>query len=322
MIYQPLGIYKVRLPLPFRLNHVICYAVKGRHGWWLIDAGLQREETIAGWKQFFKDQAIKPSDIKGIYLTHFHPDHYGCSGWLQSYTGAPVYIGEIDAERIIQYWKNGNYMIDALNTLFKEHGMPEDILEETLGSVNNLIRYTSPHAELTTLTPGQKVMLGDFEYQVILTPGHTDGHICYYNHDQGVLLSGDHLLPEISSNISLWPQTAADPDPLDNFLKSLDSIRNLNCKLILPAHGKPFSSIEERISQLEVHHQARLQEIKDCTGRGANAYQVCRQVFRQELSFHELRFAMAETLAHLVYLLYKGEVERFSEGGVVHFKIA
>ncbi len=321
MIYEPLGIYKVKLPLPFRLNHVNCHAIKGSQGWWLVDAGLSREATLNGWMQFFEEHNIKPSDIKGIYLTHFHPDHYGCSGWLQNYSGAPVYIGQIDADRIDRYWKGENNLLNSLDTLFRENGMPGNVVKETVDSVNNLIRFTSPHAELTTLQAGQVVTIGDFKYQVILTPGHTDGHICYYNREHGVLLSGDHLLPEISSNISLWPQTGADPNPLDNFLCALDSIRSLKCKLVLPAHGKPFSTIEERISELEDHHQARLQEIKACAGGGATAYQVCKQVFRQDLSFHELRFAMAETLAHLVYLMYNGELEVVQKEGVSSFRI-
>lgn len=322
MIYEALGIYKVKLPLPFRLNHVNCYAVKGALGWWLIDAGLSRQATIEGWMQFFEEHAIKPSDIKGIYLTHFHPDHYGCSGWLQNYSGARVYIGEIDADRINRYWKSENYILEALDALFRDNGMPNDIVKETIGSVNNLIRFTSPHAELTTLKSGQVVTIGDFQYQIVLTPGHTDGHICFYNVDHGVLLSGDHLLPEISSNISLWPQTGADPNPLENFLLAIDSIRTLDCKLALPAHGRPFSNIEERISQLEAHHQERLELIKNCAGSGATAYEVCLQVFRQDLSFHELRFAMAETLAHLIYLTYKGELEIISKDGVQSFKMA
>lgn len=321
MIFEALGIYKVKLPLPFRLNHVNCYAVKGTQGWWLIDAGLRREATIEGWTQFFEEHAIKPSDIKGIYLTHFHPDHYGCSGWLQNYSGAPVYIGEIDAERIKRYWKSENYILEALNVLFSENGMPHDVLKETIDSVNNLIRYTSPHAELTTLKPGQVVTIGDFEYEVVLTPGHTDGHICFYNVAHGLLLSGDHLLPEISSNISLWPRSGADPNPLDNFLKAIDSIRTLNCKIALPSHGKPFTNIEERIRQLEIHHQERLELMKNCTGSGSTAYEVCLQVFRQDLSFHELRFAMAETLAHLVYLTAKGELDIKSQDGVQIFRM-
>jgi glyoxylase-like metal-dependent hydrolase (beta-lactamase superfamily II) len=320
MIYEQLGIYKVKLPLPFRLNHVNCHAIKGTDGWWLIDAGLSREATIEGWLQFFAEHAIKPADIKGIYITHFHPDHYGCSGWLQNYSGAPVYIGEIDADRVDRYWKNEDYILGALGNLFRVNGMPEDVLKQVVDSVANLILYTSPHAKLTTLQAGQVVKLGDFEYEVILTPGHTDGHICFYNKDYGVLLAGDHLLPEISSNISLWPQPDANINPLNNFLLALNSIRNLNCKLALPAHGKPFSNIEERISQLEAHHQTRLELIKDCILGGATAYQVCQQVFRQDLSVHELRFAMAETLAHLVYSTFKGELDVVATDGIYMYK--
>lgn len=310
----------MRLPLPFRLNHVNCYAVKGSLGWWLIDAGLSLKATHEGWRQFFEEHSIKPSDIKGIYLTHFHPDHYGCSGWLQSFSGAPVYIGEIDVESINYYWKNTKSLA-ALDALFRENGMPNEISQETIDSAHNIIRLTSPHAELTALKAGQVVTIGDFEYQVILTQGHSDGHICFYNAEQGVLLSGDHLLPEISSNISLWPQTGiyVSPNPLQNFLESLDIIRKLNCKLALPAHGEPFSTIEERINQLESHHKMRLREMKSYTGSGATAYQVCKQVFRQDLSYHELRFAMAETLAHLMYLKYNGELEMITQDGVKTF---
>ena len=317
LIHEELGLYKVKLPLPFRLNHVNCHAIKGANGWYLVDAGLSREATTEGWLQFFKEHAISPSDILGIYVTHFHPDHYGCSGWLQNYSGgAPVYIGEIDADRINRYWKDENYILGAMRILFRDNGMPDDVLTKVIDTIDKLITYTTPHAELTTLQAGQVVKLGDHEYQVILTPGHTDGHICFYNEEQSVLLSGDHLLPDISSNISLWPQPGADPNPLDNFLRAIDSIRRLKIKLAFPAHGKPFRNIEERIGQLETHHQDRLELIKNCVGSGATAYQVCQQVFRQDLSVHELRFAMAETLAHLVYLMFKGELEVSSTNGI------
>lgn len=317
MVYEELGIYQVRLPLPFRLNHINCYALKGATGWCLVDTGLNTQETREGWQRFFAEQDIAPADILGIYVTHFHPDHYGCSGWLQNYAGgAPVYIGEIDAARVARYWKNQPYAIDILRTLFSNNGMPEDVLVEVMAAFAKVIFCTAPHAELSTLRPGQTLRLGDHEYQVILTPGHSDGHICFYNESHGLLLTGDHLLPEITSNISLWPQPGADPDPLDNFLCSLKQMRALNCRSALPAHGKPFGNVEERICQLEAHHQERLALMKSCAGSGATAYQVCCQVFRQDLSNFEMRFAMAETLAHLVYLTLRNELEAASRDGV------
>jgi len=316
MIHEQLGIYKIKLILPFRLNHVNCYAVKGSDGWWLVDAGLGSEATTLAWQKFFKDHEIEQTDIKGIYVTHFHPDHYGCSGWLQDYSGAPVYIGEIDANRINHYRENEDFVSRDLGNLFRNNGMPEDVLKEVMDSAEKLIHYMHPHSKLTILKADQVVKLGDYEYKVILTPGHSDGHICFYNVNYGVIFSGDHLLPKISPNISLLPQPGADPNPLGNFLCSLNSIRRLTCKLVLPAHGKPFSNIEDRISKLEFHHKERLEVIKDFAGSGANAYQVCRQVFDQNISAHELRFAMGETLAHLSYSTYKGELEVVSTDGI------
>jgi len=316
MVHEQLGIYKVKLHLPFRLNHVNCYAVKGNKGWWLVDAGLGDLSTILAWKQFFLEHEILPTDIKGIYLTHFHPDHYGCSGWLQNYSGAKVYIGEIDAKRLNHYSKNEESSSKELGIFYENNGMPQELVNAVMDSDVKLIHFMQPRARLTTLKDNEMVKLGDYEYQVILTPGHSDGHICFYNMEYGVIFAGDHLLHEISPNISLMPQPGADPNPLRSFLISLNYIRHFNCKLALPAHGMPFSDIKERISKLEAHHKERLEVIKNCAGNGANAYQVCSQVFRQDISIHELRFAMGETLAHLSYSTYKGELEVVSKDGI------
>ena len=265
--------------------------------------------------KFFDEHKILPTDIKGIYLTHFHPDHYGCSGWLQNYSDAPVYIGEIDARRLNHYRKNEDSASQDLGTFYRNNGMPEDVVREVMESAEKLIPFMHPHAQLTTLKDNQMVKLGDYQYQVVLTPGHSDGHICFYNMEHGVIFSGDHLLEKISPNISLLQQPGADHNPLRNFLISLNYIRNFDCELV-SYHGMPFSNIENRISRLEAHHHERLELIKNCAGSGANAYQVCRQVFRENINVHELRFAMGETLAHLSYSTYKGELEVVSTDGI------
>jgi glyoxylase-like metal-dependent hydrolase (beta-lactamase superfamily II) len=141
---------------------------------------------------------------------------------------------------------------------------------------------------------------------VVLTPGHSDGHACFYHEKNGLLLSGDHLLPKISSNISLWPHS--HPNPLDNFLTSLRENHRLNVSLVLPAHGDCFSNVQQRVSELQEHHRERLELMKRIASRGATVYQVCREVFGDRLSLHEIRFAMTETLAHLVYLEKRGEL--------------
>ncbi|MHB8125004.1 MAG: MBL fold metallo-hydrolase [Desulfitobacteriaceae bacterium] len=321
LCHEQLGIYKVELPLLFRLKHVNCYAVKGTDGWYLVDAGLSSEATYQGWLQFFEEQAIRPLDIKGIYLTHFHPDHYGCSGWLQNYSGAPVYIGAIDADRINNYWKKGEYFLQSTGTLYRDNGMPEEILDQVIDSVASYIPYTLPHADLIALQAGQLVTLGDYEYQVIFTPGHADGHICFYNLEHGLLLSGDHFLPDTSSIIGLAPQPGAELNPLANFLRAINSNRSLNCKIVLPAHGKPFTNIEKRISRLESYHQKHLELIKKYIGSSATAYEVCRQIYSPDISNNELRFAMAEILAHLVYLAYRDELEVVLSDGTYRYRL-
>jgi glyoxylase-like metal-dependent hydrolase (beta-lactamase superfamily II) len=314
------GIYKVELPLLHRVKHVNCYALRGRDGWSLLDAGLSREASYQAWLRFFEEQAIGPADIMGIYITHYHSDHYGCAGWLQKLSGAPVYIGAIDAVRINNYWKKGDYLLPELDKLYNCHGMPSEVRKLVLEAEAEIIPYTVPHAELTVLQAGQTVTLGDYEFRVILTPGHSDGHICFYNQEQGLLFSGDHLLPDSSSIIGLSVQAGARPDPLADFLRSLGSLRSLDCQLILPAHGKSFPGLAKRISRLESYHNKHLAAISNCLGRGAAAYEVCRQIYGPDLSGNELRFAMAEILAHLVYLLHKNEVEITCTEGIYKYK--
>lgn len=320
MLHEQLGIYKVELPLLHRVKHVNCYAVKGRKDWCLIDAGLSREATYEGWLQFFEDHNIKPSDIQGIYLSHYHSDHYGCSGWLQDYSGAPVYIGAIDAERINNYWKKGNYLLEAIGVLYRNNGMPEEVLRQVIEAEARIIPLTLPHAELTTLQDGQTVTLGDYTYRVIFTPGHSDGHICFYNPEHGLLFSGDHLLPDTSSIIGISAQPGTQPNPLADFLFSINSIRSLICNLVLPAHGKSFTNIEKRIKRLESYHQKHLELTKNCIGNSATAYEVCSQIYGSDISGNELRFAMAEILAHLVYLAYEGELKAVLRDGIYRYR--
>ena len=314
LIHEQLGIYKVKLPLPFKLNHVNCYAIKGKNGWWIIDTGLNTPADRQNWQEFMKRHNIEGIDIKGIYLTHYHPDHFGGAGWLQKLSGAPVYISSMDADAAQRYFVNSEQALEAVIWDFWQNGVPRDLTESLVREMSEIIPYTMPHPQLNLVTQGSKMQLGNYEYQTLKTPGHSDGHLCYYNEQYGVMFSGDHILPKITSNISLWPN--GEPDPLNNFLCSLHANLSLNCKTVLPAHGEPFQNLEERINQLETHHQERLSLVQSLSARGATAYEVCQQAFSSELSQHEMRFAVSETLAHLMYLVYQGSLQVSQCNGV------
>lgn len=315
LINKELAIYKVRLPLPFSLNHINCYAINGKDGWWLVDTGLNTEPSRKVWLQFMNDHDIKGSDIKEIYLTHAHPDHFGAAGWLQEISGAPVYISAADATAMTMVWQgSGREKTDEVIELLKCNGMPPELTNKVTNDIISTVTLTQPHPALSIIEPGKVVLLGDFQYTAVFTPGHSDGHMCYFNQEYGLLFSGDHLLGKISPNISLWP--GGELNPLDNYLGSLNANRSLPCKSVLPGHGSAFNNIEFRISELEAHHNERLNLIKDCTTKGSTLYEICGQLFGQELKDYDLRFAMTETLAHVMYLVYRGELEIREQNGI------
>ncbi|MFZ3170625.1 MAG: MBL fold metallo-hydrolase [Carboxydocellales bacterium] len=319
IVHEQLGIYKVKLKLPFRLNHVNCYGIKGSEGWCFIDAGLNNEETRQAWQQFMADQGITEQDVRAIYVTHFHADHMGAAGWLQGITGAPVFITAEDWNEIN---KLGLTKSDEMNTetrqdlkeMFKAYGVPADMLEGMGGVMSDLEVAMLPIPVESTVEADSMVQLGDYRYRALITPGHSDGHICYFNEEFGVLISGDHLLPKITSNISLCPN--AHPDPLNNYLQSLEANLRLPVIMVLPAHGNPFTNFRERIHYLQEHHKERLQLMKELTAGGATVYSICKQVFGKKISHYDLRFAITETAAHMMHLVYRGELELTEREGV------
>ncbi|KUO77266.1 MAG: MBL fold metallo-hydrolase [Desulfosporosinus sp. BRH_c37] len=320
LINKELAIHIVRLPLPFALNHINCYAIQGKDGWWLIDVGLNTESSRKVWLQFLLDNDIKGSDIKGIYITHAHPDHFAAAGWLQEISGAPVYISAQDSKSMSEIWNgSGKWITVEVTNQLNRNGMPPELIFKATRDIIPMVLSTQPHPALSIIEPGEVVQFGDFQYTTVFTPGHSDGHMCFFNQEHGFLFSGDHLLETISPNISLWPN--GELDPLANFLESLNSNRCLSCKSVLPAHGAPFSNMELRISELEAHHHERLRLIKDSTRKESTqksltVYEICGQLFGQELNEFDLRFAMTETLAHLMYLVYRGEMEVKEHNGI------
>ena len=304
---EELGLQLVKLDLPFRLNHVNCFLAEGKNGWTIIDAGLHNKETVQRW-----EQELAGKTVTDILITHYHPDHFGYAGGLQEKTGARLTMSEIDADAGMSAWQD--HTIKAIRESYVAAGIPAELADKMGGNTEEFIAAVTPYPEVDHyFQERESVQIGKYKYEVIFTPGHADGMVTFYNKEKNVLLSTDHILPKITPNISYWFH--GNPDPLASYLKSLDKIKKLDADLVIPSHGKPFHGANNRIDEIKSHHEDRLTETLDAIRQPITVYDACGKLFKKELTIHEMRFAIGETLAHLEHLRHREECRREEENG-------
>ncbi|WP_102346561.1 MBL fold metallo-hydrolase [Bacillus sp. Marseille-P3661] len=293
-----LGIERITINLPFRLNHVHCFLAEGENGWKVIDTGLHNESAVQAWKEH-----ITNKKISDIIITHYHPDHFGYAGQLQRLTSANVWMTECDSILSRELWSSE--ASEKLTHLYKECGFSP----ETVGKLANVNPQIYPFPEITGyLDEGDQIKFGKFEYEIIYTPGHADGLFCLYNKEKSILLSTDHILPEITPNISL--KFTGEKNPLGSYFASLAKIKALNVDFAVPSHGDPFYNVNQRIQEIEDHHIERLEKMLEIISTPKTAMEVCKEIFRRDLTLHELRFAIGETLSHLEYLIDQNKCKK------------
>jgi glyoxylase-like metal-dependent hydrolase (beta-lactamase superfamily II) len=303
-------IYQIRLPLPFALNSVNCYLLQGDDGWTIIDTGLNIPEAQAVWQAAFTALEIAPGDLHRIVLTHVHPDHYGLAGWLQGWSGAPVWLSPREAELAGRLWQQDN-LHEAMFNLFRRAGVPTEVERQAEAEAKKVRELTFPHPDRTELlAPLAVLSTGRRQFKAIQAPGHSDGQLIFYDASDRLLLSGDQVLLKITPNIGQWP--ISEPDPLGRYLASLQELSQLEVRLALPGHRGLITHWAGRLAELQKHHADRLATMLAAVdGAGVTAYEVCHRVFNtRDFTMHEVRFAVAETLAHLEYLVGREQLRR------------
>jgi glyoxylase-like metal-dependent hydrolase (beta-lactamase superfamily II) len=313
-------IVQFKVPLPFPLRWVNSYIVRGREGYTIIDPGLHTEEAERLWEEVMLELGIGASDIERIVLTHHHPDHYGMAGWLQARSSghSPVLLSHEGKGLAGSLWGEGEMMTERMYQDFRTNGMDLTTADAMIPHMKGFIPLVSPQPDVSIIRDGEQVSIGDRTYLAIHTPGHATGHLCFYNEATREIFCGDQVLPQITPNVSLLP--GGDPDPLASFLDSLERVGKLQVSLAMPGHRDPFSSFTERSEEIVRHHEARLLQIRGLLSEPMTAFQMCRKLFGDKLSIHQLRFAMGETMAHLVYLEQRGFVKTsMNHEGVVHY---
>jgi glyoxylase-like metal-dependent hydrolase (beta-lactamase superfamily II) len=308
-------IYQARLPLPFALNMVNCYLLRGDGGWTLVDTGINTPQARERWRGIFRHLGIAPREFEKVVLTHVHPDHFGLAGWLHNLVldddgrDLPIFMSRSEYEFFPHFWEDSDAasMVDHLQI----GGVPDAIIGTIADSFAETLAMTYPRPpRFLPLTDGEPLRLGRRTFTPITAPGHSDGQVIFYDAADRLMLCGDHVLMKITPNIGLWMGT--QPDPLGRFMRSLDDLLAYDVRLALPGHKTLITDWRGRLRELLDHHEARLDRAADAVRLGcATAYEVAYRIFETErFTAHEWRFAIAETLAHLEHLVAQGVLIR------------
>jgi glyoxylase-like metal-dependent hydrolase (beta-lactamase superfamily II) len=320
------GIRWLRMPLPFALDHINLWLIEEQAAWTLVDCGYGDAATRALWQSHF-DATLRGRAITRIVATHYHPDHLGNAAWLAAQFAAPVAMtaAEFLTGHAVHAEHPGYSPADT-SELFRAHGLA-DTHAAALRARGNPYRRGVPDIPHTfrRIMPDAAPRLGGEDWRLVLGYGHSPEHASFYSPARRVLISGDMLLPRISTNVSVWP-SEPEADPIARFLDSLAAFEALpDDTLVLPSHGLPFRGIRARVGALRAHHAARLEELIEAMRERsdpASAADVVPVLFRRELDLQQRYFAFGEAIAHLNHLVATGIAARRSEEGAIRFALS
>lgn len=300
------GIVVLRLPLPFRLDHINVYLLDEGSGWTLVDCGLHTAQSISAWEAAWQRPLLRGRPIQRIVVTHHHPDHIGLAGWLARRFDVPVWITHGEREVAGRYADPRRDVVAERSGLWLEHGLPAGIVGDMSRQLPRYSRHVHPLPEpLQRLDPAQPVAAGGRRWQPVIGQGHSPEHLSLHAPADGILIAGDQVLPQITPNIAVWP--GGDQDPLGSYLASLRQFADLpGDPLVLPSHRQPFRGLALRVAQIRAHHEERLRRVMQACTRPMTCLELIPALFGRELQPQDLGFGLGEGVAHLNYLANRG----------------
>lgn len=329
------GVYWLRMSLPFALDHINLWLLRDRmddpqqtglvrEGWTVVDCGIDNPATRQAWEQI-EVNVMQGLPVLRVVVTHMHPDHMGLAHWLCERWQAPLWMGltEYQAAKLACYHQGGVGSAPALQ-FFAQHGWNR---QEDMATVQ---RHMNHYAEMVPAVPdrlmrlhdGMSLRIGTRNWQCLSGLGHSPDHMSLWCEADAICISGDMLLPSISSNISVYHQEP-EGNPLAWFLQSLQEMqaRLPDTTLVLPSHGRPFKGVSTRVAQLQAHHAERLEELlQACSDQACSAHDALPVLFKRQLNQQQMTFAMGEAIAHLNALWHAGKVQRQQQAdGVYQF---
>ena len=306
------NLHRIEIPLPQSpLKSLNSYLIKGPDRSLIVDTGMNREECLgpmmAGLEALEVD--LNRTDF---FLTHLHADHIGQIGKLAT-ESSTVFFNEVEAAVVTKESREAETRFGEFFKFYVANGFPEEELLKAFANHPGYKYSPKRKLEFTTIKEGDTLDYGGFSFQGIETPGHSPGHMCLYEPNEKILISGDHILFDITPNITCWPEL---PNALGSYLDSLEKVRHLEVKMVLPGHRTAWNQHQERINQLQAHHKSRLAEVVKALEDGEkSAWEIAPWIkwdikvkSWEEFPTVQKWFAVGETLAHIRYLEVKGTI--------------
>jgi glyoxylase-like metal-dependent hydrolase (beta-lactamase superfamily II) len=308
------GVWSVPVPVPDNpVRYVLCYLIEHRSGVVMVDPGWNHPDgwraLTAGLDQF----GIPLSSVTAVLITHVHPDHHGLSGAVREASGAWIGMHEREDQMVARMsagWRQGEWA-----QFLHWCGAPAEHVRD-LTTARNARPRAMVRAD-RTVGDRDLVDAPGLRLRAVWTPGHTPGHLCFYDQARDLLLTGDHILPRITPNISSYDMSS---NPLDDYLSSLEKLRGMQPAEVLPAHEYRFADLDDRLGAIADHHAQRLKEVEEvlaATPSGLTTWQTAERVTWSrgwdQLSGFPRQAALGEVIAHLRHLESRGAA-RCAEG--------
>ena len=311
------GVRWLRMGLPFALDHInlwlLADRIDGVDGWTIVDCGVTNDATRAAWEQVF-ERELQGRPVLRVIATHMHPDHIGLAHWLTERWQCRLWVSATDynGARVASQSTTG-FGGDRAAAFFASHGLTDpDSVAKVRARANyyaGMVPAVPP--SYRRLMDGMVLDIGGRAWRCVAGYGHAPEHIALACDEPALLISGDMVLPRISTNVSVY-DLEPESDPLALYLASLQRYEPLaQGTLVLPSHGKPFTGLHARLRQLRSHHDERLADVlAACAQRPQHAADLLPVLFRRQLDLHQTTFAMGEAVAHLHLLWYQGRLLR------------
>ena len=314
------GVRWGRIPLPLDLNHINVWLIDADENCIAVDTGLAASMGKDAWERLAQD-LFSSRPLGGVFVTHIHPDHIGLAAWLQERHGVSVQMSARTHALAEAALSGRATPFSIAENFFRQNGLSDSAQMLPMFKPERFIRMTSGLPRVQRFPGDGEAMDWSADWTAMETNGHAEGHLCLWNAKERILISGDQVLPTISSNIS-FTFRSNDRNPLGSYLSSLERLRTLpSDALVLPSHGVPFYGLHQRIDDLTRHHREQLQLVTNLCADPMTAADLLPHMFRRDLKGMHLFLALGEALAHLEYLVLAGRLERQTTETVVRYVV-